>query len=67
MIDDYSRVADAELLDDRTAACAVAFLRRARAWFAERGIHVRAVMSDGLKSSGRWLRRVGSFLSGMGD
>jgi len=46
MIDDHSRVAYAELLDDLTAACAVAFLRRAVAWFAERGVHVRAVMSD---------------------
>jgi transposase InsO family protein len=46
MIDDYSRVAYAELLDDLTAACAVAFLRRAVAWFAERGVHVLAVMSD---------------------
>ena len=34
------------MLDDLTAACAVAFLRRAVAWFAERGVHVRAVMSD---------------------
>ena len=32
MIDDYSRVAYAELLDDLTAACAVTFLRRAVAW-----------------------------------
>ena len=46
MIDDYSRVAYAELLDDLTAACAVTFLRRAVAWFAERGVQVRAVMSD---------------------
>jgi transposase InsO family protein len=46
MIDDHSRVAYAELLDDLTAACAVAFLRRAVTWFAERGVHVRAVMSD---------------------
>ena len=46
MIDDHSRVAYAEVLDDLTAACAVAFLRRAIAWFAERGVHVRAVMSD---------------------
>jgi transposase InsO family protein len=46
MIDDHSRLAYAELLDDLTAACAVAFLRRALAWCAERGVHVRAVMSD---------------------
>jgi transposase InsO family protein len=46
MIDDHTRLAYAELLDDLTAACAIAFLRRAVAWFAERGVRVRAVMSD---------------------
>ena len=46
MVDDHSRLAYAEVLDDLTASCAVAFLRRAVAWFAERGVHVRAVMSD---------------------
>ena len=46
MIDDHTRLAYAEVLDDLTAACAIAFLRRAIAWFAERGVHVRAVMSD---------------------
>jgi transposase InsO family protein len=45
-IDDHSRLAYAEVLDDLTAACAISFLRRAVAWFAERGIRVRAVMSD---------------------
>jgi transposase InsO family protein len=46
MIDDHSRLAYAEVLHDLTAACAVAFLRRAVAWFAERGVRVQAVMSD---------------------
>ncbi len=46
IIDDHSRLAYAEVLDDLTAACAIAFLRRAIAWFAARGIRVRAVMSD---------------------
>jgi transposase InsO family protein len=46
MIDDHSRLAYAEVLDDLTAACATAFLRRAVAWFAERGVRVRAVMTD---------------------
>ena len=46
MIDDYSRLAYAEVLDDLTAACAVAFLRRAVAWYAARGIRIRACMSD---------------------
>jgi transposase InsO family protein len=46
MVDDHSRLAYAEVLDDLTASCAVAFLTRAVAWFAERGVRVRAVMSD---------------------
>ena len=46
MIDDHSRLAYAELLDNLTASCAVAFLRRAHAWFAERGVRLRAVMTD---------------------
>jgi transposase InsO family protein len=46
MVDDHSRLAYAEVLDDLTADCAIAFLRRALAWFAERGIKIRAVMSD---------------------
>jgi transposase InsO family protein len=46
MIDDHSRLAYAELLNDLTAACAISFLRRAIDWFATRGVNVRAVMSD---------------------
>jgi transposase InsO family protein len=46
MVDDHSRLAYAELLEDLTAECAVAFLRRAVAWFAERGVKLRAVMTD---------------------
>src|SRR4029078_3178597 len=46
MVDDHSRVAYAELLDDLTAACAIAFLRRAVAWFAERGVRAQAAMSE---------------------
>jgi hypothetical protein len=45
-IDDYSRLAYAEVLDDLTAACAIAFLRRAVAWYAARGVTVKAVMTD---------------------
>ena len=58
MIDDHSRLAYAEVLDDLTAAYAIAFLRRAVAWFADRGVHVRALMSDnGSAYSSRTLRR----------
>jgi transposase InsO family protein len=46
MVDDHSRVAYAEVLDGLTAACAAAFLQRATAWFAERGVTVTAVMTD---------------------
>jgi transposase InsO family protein len=46
MVDDHSRVAYAEVLEGLTARCAVAFLRRAVAWFAERGVKIRAVMTD---------------------
>jgi len=46
MIDDHSRLAYAEVLDALTAERAAAFLCRAVAWFAERGVHVRALMSD---------------------
>ena len=46
MVDDHSRLAYAEVLDNLTASCGIAFLRRAVAWFAERGMTVTAVMSD---------------------
>jgi transposase InsO family protein len=46
MIDDHTRLAYAEVLPTLTARCAVAFLRRAIAWFGERGVRIRAVMSD---------------------
>jgi hypothetical protein len=47
MIDDHSRLAYAEVLDELTADRAIAFLRRAIIWFAARGVRVQAVMSDG--------------------
>ncbi len=46
MVDDHSRLAYAELLDGLTAEHAVGFLRRAVAWFRERGVPVRALGSD---------------------
>jgi transposase InsO family protein len=46
VIDDHSRVAYAEIHDDETAATAVAVLRNAVAWFAERGVIVERVLSD---------------------
>jgi transposase InsO family protein len=45
-IDDHSRVAYAEVHDDEQAATAAAVLRRATAWFADRGVTVVRVLSD---------------------
>jgi transposase InsO family protein len=45
-VDDYSRLAYAEVLADEKAMTAIAFLRRARAFFARYGISVEAVLTD---------------------
>lgn len=45
-IDDATRLAYVEVLDNERAATTVGFLQRAIAWFAERGVTVREVMSD---------------------
>lgn len=45
-IDDYSRVAYVEILDDERGATCAAFLTRAIAWFAERGVRVERVLTD---------------------
>jgi transposase InsO family protein len=46
VIDDHSRVAYVEAHDDETAATAAAVLRRATAWFDQRGVKVQRVLSD---------------------
>jgi transposase InsO family protein len=46
MVDDHSRLAYSEVLDDERADTTVAFLRRGRAWFADHGITIRAVLTD---------------------
>jgi transposase InsO family protein len=46
MIDDHTRLAYAEVLPALTARCAIEFLRRGVNWFAERGVQIKAVMSD---------------------
>ena len=46
VIDDHSRAAYAEICADETAATAIAVLRRAVAWFADRGVQVQRVLSD---------------------
>lgn len=46
VLDDHSRVAYAEICTDEKAATAVGVLRRAVAWFADRGVTVERVLSD---------------------
>ena len=45
-IDDASRIAYVEMLQDERGPSATAFFRRAIAWFAARGIRVERVMTD---------------------
>jgi transposase InsO family protein len=45
-IDDYSRLAYAEILRDERGATTVGFLRRALAWYRRHGIRVERVLSD---------------------
>jgi transposase InsO family protein len=45
-VDDYSRLAYAEALPDEKATTAVAFLRRATAYYRQRGILVEAILTD---------------------
>lgn len=45
-IDDCSRVAYAEVLGDEHGVTVAAFLRRAVAWFARRGVRAERVLSD---------------------
>lgn len=46
VIDDYSRVAYAEICTDEKAVTAVEVLHRATAWFTDRGVTVERVLSD---------------------
>ena len=46
VVDDYSRIAYAEIHDDETALTAAAVLRRAVFWFAARGVTVERVLTD---------------------
>jgi transposase InsO family protein len=45
-LDAHSRLAYTELLDDERKETAAAFWARANAWFAERGIAIRKVLTD---------------------
>jgi transposase InsO family protein len=47
LVDDHSRLAYSEILDDEKGATCAGFLRRAAAYFAERGIQrIERVMTD---------------------
>src|SRR4051812_10806728 len=45
-IDDFSRASYVEVLPDQTATHTTAFLARAGAWFARRGVRIERVMTD---------------------
>jgi transposase InsO family protein len=45
-VDDTTRLAYVEVLDDEHPATAIGFLRRAIAWFAAKGVTVQAVLTD---------------------
>jgi transposase InsO family protein len=45
-IDDYSRIAYAEILPDETGLSCAAFLQRAKRWFARQGIVIKALLTD---------------------
>jgi len=45
-IDDHSRLAYVEILPDERQDSAIAFLKRAVAWFAGKGIQARAILTD---------------------
>jgi transposase InsO family protein len=47
IVDDHSRIAYGELLDDERAATVTTFFERALMWWADRGITARRVMPDG--------------------
>ena len=46
VIDDFSRMAYAEICTDEKAVTAIGVLQRAVAWFAERGVAVERILSD---------------------
>jgi transposase InsO family protein len=45
-VDDHTRIAYVEVLEDEKAVTAVGFTQRAVAWFAQLGIDVQAIMTD---------------------
>ena len=72
-VDDHSRLAYSEILNDERADTCVEFWRRARTWFADHGINVSCVMTDNgpaykshvfgdaVRSGGAWQLRIPPF------
>jgi len=58
VLDDHSRLAYAEIHEDETGPTAAAVLRRAAAWFADRGVTAHRVLTDngGCYRSRDWAR-----------
>jgi transposase InsO family protein len=50
MVDDHSRVAYSEILDDQDAAACAGFMLRASHWFATLGFRIDRVMTDNAKA-----------------
>lgn len=46
VVDDHSRLAYSEILEDETGDTCAQFMFRAAAWFAEHGVEIRQVMTD---------------------
>lgn len=49
-VDDHSRIAYAEILSDEKGPTTAGFVLRAAAWFAERGIRIKEILSDNHRS-----------------
>jgi transposase InsO family protein len=45
-VDDYSRIAYVEILDDERKTTAIGFLERLQAWFADRGVNINEILTD---------------------
>lgn len=65
IVDDHSRLAYVELLDDERAATVTAFVERALAFFAEHGVVARRLMTDNAWAYSR-NRSLRELLSGRG-
>lgn len=56
-IDDHSRLAYVEILEDETAGSCVDFMHRAVAWFASQGIRIKQLLTDnGVGYRSHWFR-----------